>query len=293
LLGAALVVAGVALPARGQGALEWKFKEGEKFYVEVVTQNKQSVEIAGKKTPSDSTITTVYGFEVVKQGPEGTVLKQTIEGVRVKSDDPTAAVAARGANQAKGVAFQVTLAPSGKLLKFEGYADLIRKIGGSGEAGEKAARTLIPEEALKEELARIFGFLPDKPVSSGATWSRDELSSLGPGGTLTGKVEYTFKGKAEGGESITFTRSLAYAPPKEAAGGVKLTKAEAKVDQAGGSVVFDAAAGRLVRQESSLHLKGNFTIDDGTRVTATAVDQTTTQTIRLLDKNPLEEPAKP
>ena len=38
-----LVLAGLALPVQAQTTLEWKFKEGDKFYAEVVTTIKQKI----------------------------------------------------------------------------------------------------------------------------------------------------------------------------------------------------------------------------------------------------------
>src|SRR5690348_3933318 len=84
-VGAGLLLAAVVLPARAQTALEWKFKDGDKFYVEAVTDTKQTVTIDNKATTSASTFTTVSSF-VVKKAADGYSVEQTIEGVKVTSN---------------------------------------------------------------------------------------------------------------------------------------------------------------------------------------------------------------
>jgi len=91
-LGAGLLLLGLVLPAPARAALEWKFKEGDKFYVEAVTETKQTITIDEKKTTSASTFTTVNSFVVKKADAGSYTLEQTVEGVKVKSDkDDTAA----------------------------------------------------------------------------------------------------------------------------------------------------------------------------------------------------------
>jgi hypothetical protein len=289
-----------ALPAPAQTALEWKFKEGDKFYVEVVTENKQAVTVGDKTSNSESTYTTVSRFEVKKADSGSYTIEQTIEGVQVKSnktDDPTVAVVSRFANLLKGATFKFTLSSSGKISgNLEGYDDLIKKLSGGNEKAEKGNRALLPEDAFKDELAAVFGFLPDKPVASGATWTRDESMAL-PWGKLSGKATYTYDGKDKDGEKISIERRLSYAVPEgEGAAGVKVTKGDVKVEGAGGTVIADPAAGRLVSATQKMHVSGTITVTDTSTKDTTAakpttftVDQTTTRTIRRVDKNPLEK----
>ena len=290
LFGAALAVTALALPAHGQ-ALAWKLKKGEKFFVEATTKSTQTIDNGtGKPKDVNNTVTTVSGFEVLDQSPEKTVLRQTIEGARVTSDDTTGPGAARAANALKGAQFTVTLGPSGKVTKLDGYPEIMRKLGGGNSLAERVLRNSIPAEAIQEELSTIFGFLPDGAAAAGATWRRAESLPLGPLGTLGGEAVYTYKGKGDGGDEIVLRRTLAYAPPKEGEAAPTLKLNDVKVGEATGRIVFDAANGRLVRQDLNVSLQGTVRMTLPDKKTADVkIQQKTTRTIRLLDRNPFDQ----
>jgi hypothetical protein len=294
-----LLLLAAGLPAPAQTALEWKFKEGDKFYIEAVTETKQTVTVADKAaTTSESTFTTVSRFEVKKADAGSYTLEQTIEGVRVKSnktDDPTVAVASRFANLLKGATFKFTINSAGKVTSgLEGYDDLIKKLSGGNEKADKSNRALLPEDAFKEELNAIFGFLPDKPVKAGDPWTRKESMAL-PWGKLSGDATYTYAGKDKDGEKIEVKRNLTYALPDGEGAGAKVTKGDIKVDDASATIVADPAAGRLVSATSKMHVGGKVTVteagtaDTAAKQTTFTVDQTTTRTLKRVDKNPLEK----
>jgi len=289
-MGAGLLLAVAVLPARAQTALEWKFKDGEKFYVEAVTDTKQTVTIGDKATTSASTFTTVSSF-VVKKAGDGYSVEQTIEGVKVtsdKPDDPTLGVRSRFANQLKGTTFRFTISPTGKVTSktIEGYDDLIKKLTGGNESNEKEIRARLPEDAFKEELNAIFGFLPDK---AGTTWKRSETLTL-PWGTLKGDADYTHKGnKGKDGEEITVTHNWTMELAKDAPAGVKVSKGNVKIDKAEGTIHCDPAAGRLINNTQTTHLTGKLTMTDAFMKEFTFdIDQTTTRTLRRVDQNPLK-----
>jgi hypothetical protein len=284
-----VALAGLALPVCGQESLQWKFQVGETFYIEAMTTTRQVLEIAGKTNNQSSTITSVSRFRAVNQDSEGTVLEQTIQGVKVHSDNPAAQAAARAANQARGATFRLTVTPAGRIMRFEGYRALLRQLTGGNEAMERDARNLFPEESLKEELHTFFGFLPEKGMSPGARWKRPETAPLGPLGSLSGESEFRWKGKGEKGEEITVSRTLKYAPPKNGQEGFRVLKGDLVIEPGMGTILFDSVAGRLVREELMLRLRGTLTVIDASRKTATfKVQQDTSRVIRLQEKNPLE-----
>jgi hypothetical protein len=172
----------------------------------------------------------------------------------------------------------------------------MKKLSGGNEKADKGNRSVLPEDAFKDELNAIFGFLPDKPVQTGGTWVRKESMAL-PWGKLSGETTYTYNGKDKDGEKISAERKLSYALPEgDGAAGVKVTKGDVKVDGAGATILVDPAAGRLVSNTQKMHVSGTITITDASAKDTTAakpttftVDQTTTRTIRRVDKNPLEK----
>jgi Family of unknown function (DUF6263) len=292
--GAGLLLLAVVLPAPAQTALEWKFKAGDKFYIENVTKTQQKITVGDKTTESDSTFTTVSRFEVKKADAGSYTLEQTIEGVQVKSskaDDPTTPIASRFANLLKGATFKFTINAAGKVTSgLEGYDDLIKKLSGNNESAEKENRSRLPEDVFKEDLNTIFGFLPEKPVQKDDTWVRKESMIL-RWGKLTGEASYKYKGPSKDGEQIDVSRKWTYALTGEGDAGVKVTKGELKADEPSAAVIIaDLAAGRLVSSTQTTHLSGKFTTTDAMmKDTSYTVDQTTTRTIKRVDKNPLEK----
>jgi len=290
-IGAGLVLLAGVLPVGAQTALQWKFKEGDKFTIEAVTETKQTVTVGDKSSTSVSTFTTLSTFEVKKVDAGSYTLEQTIDGVKVKSnksDDSTVALASRFANQLKGTTFRFTINPSGRITSpgLEGYDELMRKLSGGREAAEKEVRALRGEDTFKEELGLIFGFLPEKPVNTGESWTRKERLAM-PLGTLMGEAVYTYRGKVKEGESIDVARKWTYELPKEGTGGIKITKGELKVDQAAANILADPQAGRLVNHKQTLHVVGRLTTTDTTmKDTTYDVDQTTTRTLRRVDETP-------
>jgi hypothetical protein len=286
---AGLLLAAAVLPARAQTALEWKFKDGEKFYIEAVTDTRQTITAGDKTTNSGSTFTTVSSV-VVKKADGGYRVELTVEDVKVKSnkpDDATVTTASRFANQLKGASFKFTISPSGKITSktIEGYDDLVKKLGGGNETAEKAVRALLPEDAFREELNAMFGFLPDNPKDS--KWTRTESLSM-PWGTLKGAAEYKHTGKTKDGEEIKVSRRWSYELPKEGAAGAKVSKGDVKVDKAEANIVVDPAAGRLVSNAQTMHVAGKLTINDGSKDTTSDIDQTTTRILRRVDENPVK-----
>ena len=89
----ALTLAGIALPAYGQVPLEWKFKEGDRFYIETVTHLRQQMKVMGQSFDQDLEQTTVLAFMVQKQNADGSVvLKEKFESIKFKSGPGAVAV---------------------------------------------------------------------------------------------------------------------------------------------------------------------------------------------------------
>jgi hypothetical protein len=289
-MGAALLLA-VALPAPAQTALAWKFNRGDTFYVEAVTETRVKSTAGDKTTSSASTYTTVSRFEVKKAEADSYTLEQTIEGVRYKSDKPEEAgnaLASRYAAQFKGATFQFTLSPSGSVKNLEGHDDLIGKLSGGDKANEKALRAQYPEDGFRSELNSIFVPFPDRAVNKADTWSRKEVLPT-PFGTLTAERTYAYKGRDKGAESIEVSEKWSYALPKDSGAGTKITKGNVKVDEAGGQILVDPGAGRLVRNEEKRHLAGKLTLTDpANKEIATEFDTDVTRTIRWVKENPLK-----
>ena len=247
------------------------------------------------RRPRSSTLTTTYNFVVKKAEAGSYTLEETIESVQVKSSKPeeaTTPAASRFANLLKGTTFTFTMNSAGKITgSLNGYDDLIKRLAGNNDKTEKELRAVIPEDAFKEELAAIFGFLPDKPVAENDTWVRKETMAL-PWGKLTGEAKYTYKGKSEGAQQIDVSRTWTYATSTAGSGGVTVTKGDVQVPVAKATILADPSAGRLISHKQTTQMTGKLTITgvaakdaSGKEIkeTTCTFDQTTLRTIRQLD----------
>ncbi len=281
------VLAFLAAPAPGQITIAWKLNQGDKFYVEGVTKQKQVLETMGQKIPQNMTTTNVMSFEIVKKDADHTVLKQTMEDVKIQADGQAAATQQDMAQKMKGAGFTVTLDKSGRIIKMEGVDAFIKRLTGDNEAVAKMVKTMVNEDTFKQMFQEIFAFVPDKPVAKGDTWKRDMAMSLGPMGKFKIGQTYTYEGPGQDGERIGTQSSFSFEPSREEGGlPFKVTKGDFKVEDAKGVIVFDTKAGRVVRQEMMAHIKGSLTLSVMGQEVTMNMDIEQDTKMRVLDKKP-------
>ena len=287
-VGVLLVV--LAVPAAAaDNKLEWKFKEGDTFYVENVTKTKQSLGAGGKANETEKTTTAVARYKVIKTTADGAVLEMQFAGTKVAGNDPVAALAGTLGDKLKEITFRVTLTTSGQVTKFEGFDEFVKTLVGDNELSAKTVRAMGLEELYVQGITQTFGFLPAKNVVKGDKWRQKGMMPLPLFGSLKTETEYAYQGPGEKGEQITFTETFTYELPKAMEGALlKITKGDAKVEPSKGTVVFDAATGRLVRLERPFKLKGTFTFDANGKEQALEMDQESTTVIRVFKENPLK-----
>jgi hypothetical protein len=283
-----------------QVPLEWKFKEGSTFYLELTSTSKQVLKTVGRELKQDLEQTTVFSVRVDKiDEQKNVVLEQKLEWLSVKTT-ATSLPDDRYNQQLAGVAFKVTLNPKGEVIKLEGYDKMLDHVAKDDENARKAVKALLSEESLMKAAEEVFAFLPEKPVKTGDTWTREAKRSLGPLGTLQLTRKYSYDGPetvdGRSLERITFTGSGVFTPgaKTEAPFQFKVEKGDVKVPEYKGSVWFDAAAGRPVKSEWNLRIKSEVTIKAGESKDGIDTDQTQDLTVkmRVLDQKP-EKPTLP
>jgi hypothetical protein len=301
-LGVILVLVVVALPARAQVALDWKLKEGDRFYLLTESTFNQVMELpgkeGGKEIKQEITQTAVLQFYVEKKTPDGNyTIKQTIEGLMVKGG--AGAGTPVSDDKIQGASFTLTLNPKLEVVKLEGYSDFIKKLAGDDPSVLKTVKSIVTEELLTKAATQAFAFLPTKQVKEGDEWGADRTIKmpLGPLGALeaTNTYKYVGKGKLNDKEldKISFTTKVAYSLPKEDAGiAFRVIKGTLTVDDnAKGTIYFDSANGRLVQYEMSLNLTGDLTLSiNNVPLDTKITKQEQTVKVTVSTDNPITKP---
>ena len=300
-IGAVLVIAGFALSAHAQAPLEWKYKKGDQFYLRNVSSTKQTVRMQkpdGKKvenTRNSSEQTVVLGFTVVDVTAEkNIILKETIEEVHIKPTGGKDPRPAYSDSTIVGASFTIEISPKGEIRKFDGYDKLIGQLAGDDQTAGQALLAILQEDALKKTVREVLLFLPDTPAKEGMKWEQTIDEPFGALGTLHETRKFQYAGKADSGgkmlDKITFTTDATYSTEGKKVGDHPYFVREGKVvvdpQNAKGTILFDATAGRLVEIKSAVNLKGTFAVSISNVRVDIEVEQEQTSLVELLNQKP-------
>ncbi|HMR82268.1 MAG TPA: DUF6263 family protein [Niabella sp.] len=91
--------------------------------------------------------------------------------VNMDSNDTDSSNVANNAFKAlKGQTVGVVLNPGGKVVKVDGFEELLQK-SGEDEMQKQTLQGVLGEEAMKNLVEQSFGFYPEKPVKVGDSWT--------------------------------------------------------------------------------------------------------------------------
>jgi hypothetical protein len=289
----ALGLAVLAAPAFGATKLAWKFKKDDKFFINSSLNTKTKIEFKGQTLEQNVENNTVSQFTVKKKTDDTVVLEQKIIKVKMKV---TGGIGGGGdqekmAGRMKDTVFTFTLDKNGKVTKFDGYDDMIKKLTKDNKEAAKTTKTILPKDTFEKAVAEVFGFLPKKEVKKGDTWNNDFTLSLGPIGSFKQKTTYTDEGETKDGEKLAITSKLTYAPPKGDGGNLpfKVTKGDLKSEGFKGTIYFDAKKGRLVKSDMKATIKGTITMEIMDQEIEMTMEQKLDMSNKVLDKAPAED----
>jgi hypothetical protein len=296
-----LLTLALTAPAAAQVQLQWKFKEGEKFYLEEKFDNKSSLIFGCTPVKQDQKQYRVWSFVVKQRNADGSAVLD----VRIERWKYEATGGMAGGEKAfeimepifKQVPWTAQISAEGKMTRFDGYDQLLKKLAEAGPDVVKVFKGLANEEVFRMPLAMVFDVLPGIPAKPGASWKRVTYLSIGLLGGFTHDHEFTYVGPGDGGHKITFKGKYAFQPTKAdaiAVLGLKILKMEPKKNESTGKILFDNANGRLTYFEITMPLDGKMTLEVGggdmkTSVLEMEMEGTETRTIRIFDQKPAEK----
>ncbi|HMO35121.1 MAG TPA: DUF6263 family protein [Gemmatales bacterium] len=244
-------------------SLQWKFKEGEKFWIDTFTRVEQLEKVAAQNIANVVIVRTVTSYQVRKVDESGAVeLEAKIESARYDNNQtPDSQKMAALFARLQGANFRMTLGPDYQLQKLDGYQEWTQKLSQLLPVAEMdRIRLLLPEQDLRNAINEGFGFLPGKEVKLNETWKKKSELNLAPAGTLTCMLNYTYRGPEKGREKITidckeqgsFTMNTAMVQPGSQSNFV--------MDSRTGTILFNTQAGKMEAAEHQYQTRGTITI---------------------------------
>jgi len=275
---------GLVVPGAGQEQLTWKFKEGDKFSAKIVTSSKGKVILNGDTHDQEAENTTVLAFRVLKNTADGFVLEEKIASVKgTVSGGSTGFPQIPLAPKWRGARFQITVTAQGHVTKFEGYTAALKQAAGDNEVATMRMGSLFPEDYFKQMAGAIFVPLPKGPAKKGDAWKHPAKVYQVPWGLFEAANRYVDDGKSKEGHRITLTAAMKYvAPPGDAADPpLKVMSGQLKAQPLQGTILFDPAAGRLLRRETKVQFKGTLVFTSEDRKNTILLEREQTVAIRL------------
>jgi Family of unknown function (DUF6263) len=188
----------------------------------------------------------------------------------------------------KEIVFTIQLKSSGEIVAFKGWDEFIKKIAEKDKEEAAKFEAIGGKEVLHSMIALNLDVLPSTAVKKGDTWKKETALPLGPIGNFKLTMTFTDIGKEKDGEKVGIKGVFSIQPAKADTAdlGFKVVKVELTHSEITGTMVFDAARGRLVKTEWTAAMVGTMTVQRQGEQTKVSIDGTETRTFRLLDKKP-------
>lgn len=296
-----------------ENPLGWKFVKDQAFWQEMTTRTTQNIKVQGLDVGQNQEQTFFFKFEPVNQVGDKWIVKQTIEGVKMKIDiagspvsyDSTNEAAAGGSNTAlseffkalKGSQFTLTIGKDMTVEKVDGRDEFVKKLVAANKQLEQLLNRILGEEALKQMADPSFGVVPKEAKKIGEKWSKTVKLNLGPLGSYDNTYNFTYVKQTGDNAEIDVAVELKYTPPAADQGGealpfkIKAGKIEQTKDDKTnkGKVLFNTKLGRLESSNVSVKMTGALTLDIGGTTTEVTLTQDQTTEVKTFDKSPIVE----
>lgn len=308
---AVLALLSVAAFGQDKVKLQWKFEKGKTFYQEMTTTTSQTMKVMGQDVSQKQNQTFYFSYTPKDVDKDGNwTVTQKIEGVKITIDinsqpisyDSTNPASANNAlaeffKQLVGTEFTLTIDKNMKVTKVEGKDNFIKNLVQTNTQMEGLLKKILSDKTLQEMADPTFGMIPGKEVTKGETWKKTSELSLGPIGGYNNEYTFTYQGKDPKDANLALIKvetKLTYkAPGADAEGSTlpfKIKSANLTSKNAGGTVRFNIAKGRIEDSELKLTLDGSLDIEIANTTTKVDLKQEQTTTIKNSDTNPI--PAK-
>lgn len=273
--------------------LDWKFKEGEKFWVDTLTRVEQVEKVGTQQGANIVVMRTITSYLVKKVTESNYVeLEAKIESSRYENNQtPDSQKMSTLFGMLQGATFKMTMNPERQIQKLEGYAEWLQKLSTQIQSSEvERLRALVPEADIRNAASEGFGFLPGKEITLNQQWNRKCELNLAPAGILNYQVNYTYRGNDKGREKIVIdckeNGKYTMTPGMSAVG----TQSEFSLVSRTGTIWFNNQTGKMEQAEHLYQTQGNVMMP-ATASSAAAVLQVTNR-IQVKQTLSMRPPAK-
>ena len=259
-----LALAGTS--ARAQVTLQWQFRAHETLLVECEATRKQTVTIKGKVRVQRHRKTSVIALDLQAKVPAGFVLDIRYRSLKfgVIPQDPDGsrkAPVARATLVDNVGGLTATVTARGQLRKLEGYDGFITALTKKNPSQDKAFKALLSEDAVRADLEDIFGELPERPVRLGDKWKHETSEPMPPFGSLPTTADYVLAKEKGTVWTLGCVIKLAYKAPRRDGDFLRVVKGSLTKGEGTCTRVFDASAGRPVRGEKAIQVRGELIVE--------------------------------
>jgi hypothetical protein len=258
---------------------QMRFKDGDKYYLRFVIEQKISQTVSGRQQYTEQTIGLGCDLDVKSVDPNGNALErytykwvklmQTAAGGKIVYDSsdkgsPVPPVA-QGFVALLDEGFSLKTTPKGRVEEVIGLQTLRdnveRKLpeGPMKEALKLGIKQFINEEGIKEQMESSLAIYPDKPVGIGDSWKR--TLTLTQGASMTLENEWTLKDRKDGISFIEVKSNLKSNPKAELMG---MGSAKVSYDLSGkqqGMIEVEESTGRLIRSRINQDISGQIKVE--------------------------------
>lgn len=258
---------------------QMRFKEGEKYYMRFVAEQKISQTILGQEQNMDQTIGLGLDLDVKNVEPNGNVwlsytyrwakLIQTGAGGKVVYDSSQKGLPAPP--MAQGFAalleekFSLKTTPQGRIEEIEGLQAIRNNVGKKlpegpmKEAMMMGIKQFINEEGIKEMMESSMAIYPDKPVGIGDSWKK--TLTLTQNAPITVENEWILKDRKDGVSFIEVKSSIK-SDPKAQPTGMGSTKVSYELSgKQKGLIEIEESTGRLISSKTNQEMSGQIKVE--------------------------------
>ncbi len=290
-MAAAILLAAGRLAAAPQTTLIWNLKELDRFFLDEVVTIKNSLTLQGKEYKEEASSRRVLAYSVTKADGRSLTLEQRVVHWRWKTAaQPEADLFER---LLKDVPLRFTITSDGGVRgtaeNRERLREIVKHVKNDDE--RKAATLTLTEDSFLTPLQWAFGLLPHDTIRKGDKWRRNLKLPEGPFGSLACQLDLVADGAGDEGEVVGIAVKLKHAVGDDG-GAFRMVKSDLKGDGKG-KLIFDAAAGRLIRLELHLPLAGTLTVEAAGKQDALTLAGEESRTLRVTLENPFKEKDRP